>query len=41
LGCGLADVEINDHIKTSFFWVWGMSLIMLASGIVLGVIPKM
>ncbi|MDR1277943.1 MAG: hypothetical protein LBK02_04265, partial [Treponema sp.] len=39
LGCGLADVEINDHIKTSFFWVWGMSLIMLASGIVLGVIP--
>jgi CitMHS family citrate-Mg2+:H+ or citrate-Ca2+:H+ symporter len=41
LGCGLAEVEINDHIKTSFFWVWGMSLIMLFSGLLLGVIPKM
>jgi CitMHS family citrate-Mg2+:H+ or citrate-Ca2+:H+ symporter len=41
LGCGLADVEINEHIKTSFFWVWGMSLIMLAAGLLLGVIPKM
>jgi CitMHS family citrate-Mg2+:H+ or citrate-Ca2+:H+ symporter len=41
LGCGLAEVEINDHIKTSFFWVWGMSLIMLAAGLLLGLIPKM
>jgi CitMHS family citrate-Mg2+:H+ or citrate-Ca2+:H+ symporter len=40
LGCGLAEVEINDHIKTSFFWVWGMSLVMLFSGLLLGVIPK-
>jgi CitMHS family citrate-Mg2+:H+ or citrate-Ca2+:H+ symporter len=40
LGCGLAEVEINEHIKTSFFWVWGMSLIMLFSGLFLGVIPK-
>jgi CitMHS family citrate-Mg2+:H+ or citrate-Ca2+:H+ symporter len=39
LGCGLAEVEINEHIKTSFFWVWGMSLIMLFSGLILGVIP--
>jgi CitMHS family citrate-Mg2+:H+ or citrate-Ca2+:H+ symporter len=39
LGCGLAEVEINEHIKTAFFWVWGMSLIMLASGLVFGVIP--
>ncbi|MDR0624745.1 MAG: citrate:proton symporter [Treponema sp.] len=41
LGCGLANVEINDHIKTSFFWVWGMSLFMLAAGLLLGVIPRM
>jgi CitMHS family citrate-Mg2+:H+ or citrate-Ca2+:H+ symporter len=40
LGCGLANVEINEHIRTSFFWVWGMSLLMLASGLLLGVIPK-
>jgi CitMHS family citrate-Mg2+:H+ or citrate-Ca2+:H+ symporter len=39
LGCGLAEVEINDHIKTSFFWVWGMSLIMLVSGIIMRIIP--
>jgi CitMHS family citrate-Mg2+:H+ or citrate-Ca2+:H+ symporter len=39
LGCGLAEVEINEHIKTSFFWVWGMSIIMLLSGLIFGVIP--
>jgi CitMHS family citrate-Mg2+:H+ or citrate-Ca2+:H+ symporter len=39
LGCGLADVEINEHIKTSFFWVWGMSLVMLCCGLLFGVIP--
>jgi CitMHS family citrate-Mg2+:H+ or citrate-Ca2+:H+ symporter len=40
LGCGLAEVEINDHIKTSFFWVWGMSLIMLLAGFLFGIIPR-
>ncbi len=39
LGCGLAEVDINEHIKRSFFWVWGISLVMLVSGILLGVIP--
>jgi CitMHS family citrate-Mg2+:H+ or citrate-Ca2+:H+ symporter len=39
LGCGLAEVEINDHIKTSFFWVWGMSLVMLLCGILFRIIP--
>jgi CitMHS family citrate-Mg2+:H+ or citrate-Ca2+:H+ symporter len=39
LGCGLAEVEINEHIKTAFFWVWGMSMIMLVSGLLAGVIP--
>jgi len=38
LGVGLAGVEIKDHIKTSFLWVWGVSVICLVSGIVLGVI---
>jgi len=38
LGVGLAGVEIKDHIKTSFLWVWGVSVICLISGIVIGVI---
>ena len=38
LGVGLAGVEIKDHIKTSFFWVWGVSIICLISGILFGVI---
>ncbi len=41
LGCGLAGIGIRDHIRTSFFWVWGMSLIMLTTGIVFGVVPLM
>lgn len=38
LGVGLAGVDIKDHIKSSFFWIWGVSLICLISGIVLGVL---
>ena len=38
LGVGLAGVEIKDHIKTCFLWVWGVSIICLISGIILGVI---
>ena len=38
LGVGLAGVEIKDHIKTSFFWIWGVSLVCLVSGIILGII---
>lgn len=38
LGTGLAGVEIKDHIKASFFWIWGVSIICLISGIVLGVL---
>ncbi len=38
LGTGLAGVEIKDHIKTCFGWIWGVSLICLAAGLVLGVL---
>lgn len=38
LGVGLAGVEIKDHIKNSFFWIWGISLICLISGVILGVL---
>lgn len=38
LGTGLAGVEIKDHIKNSFFWVWGVSGICLLTGLLFGVI---
>lgn len=38
LGTGLAGVEIKDHIKTCFFWIWGVSMVCLIAGIVLGVL---
>lgn len=38
LGVGLAGVEIKDHIKTSFFWIWGVSILCLIAGLVLGVL---
>lgn len=38
LGTGLAGVEIKDHIKTCFLWIWGVSIVCLISGVVLGVL---
>lgn len=38
LGVGLAGVEIKDHIKSSFFWVWGVSLVCMVAGILFGII---
>ncbi|MCR5294336.1 MAG: citrate:proton symporter [Lachnospiraceae bacterium] len=39
LGTGLADVDIKDHIKASFFYVWGFSIICMIFAIILGIIP--
>lgn len=38
LGIGLAGVEIKDHIKTCFFWIWGVSIVCLIAGLLLGVL---
>ncbi|MFI3227556.1 MAG: citrate:proton symporter [Clostridia bacterium] len=38
LGIGLAGIEIKDHIKACFFWIWGASILCLISGIIMGVI---
>lgn len=38
LGIGLANVDIKDHIKFSFLWVWGVSIVCLLAGLVLGII---
>lgn len=39
LGIGLAGIQIGEHIRYSFLWLWLISLIMLFAGIVLGIIP--
>jgi len=39
LGVGLADVDIKDHIKSSFFYVWGFSILCLLFAIIVGVMP--
>lgn len=38
LGIGLAGVEIKDHIKYCFGWQWGISIVCLVAGLILGVI---
>lgn len=38
LGVGLAGVEIKDHIKASFFWVWGVSIVCLIAGLAFGIL---
>lgn len=39
LGVGLADVDIKDHIKNSFLWVWGFSIVCMLIAIILGIMP--
>ena len=39
LGVGLADVEIEDHIKASFLYVWGFSILCMLFAIVVGIMP--
>ena len=39
LGVGLADVDIKDHVKSSFLWIWAISVICLIISIFIGRIP--
>ena len=39
LGIGLADVDIKDHIKASFLYVWAFSIICMLFAIILGIMP--
>ena len=39
LGTGLADVDIKDHIKSSFLWVWGFSIACMLFAIIMGIMP--
>ena len=39
LGVGLAEVDIKDHIKASFGYVWAFSIICMIFAIILGIMP--
>ena len=39
LGTGLAEVDIKDHIKASFMYVWVFSILCMLVGVVFGLIP--
>jgi len=38
LAIGLAGVELKDHIKFSFLWLWGLSLLMLVFAVIVGIV---
>ncbi|ONI38448.1 citrate:H+ symporter [Candidatus Epulonipiscium fishelsonii] len=38
LAIGLADIELKDHIKFSFKWLWGVSICMLIFAVVIGLV---
>lgn len=39
LGVGLAEVDIKDHIKATFMYVWVFSIICMLFAIVIGIMP--
>ncbi len=39
LGTGLADVDIKDHIKASFMYVWGFSILCMIVAVIFGIMP--
>ena len=39
LGTGLADVDIKDHIKASFLYVWGFSILCMLAAVAFGIMP--
>ncbi|MCL1123440.1 CitMHS family transporter [Shewanella surugensis] len=38
LGLGLADLKMGKHIRYSFFWIWGLSVLLLIIAILLGIV---
>lgn len=38
LAIGLAGVELKEHIAFSFAWLWGVSIVMLVFGVMIGVV---
>lgn len=38
LALGLSGLEMGKHLKFSFFWMWGLSIVLLIAAVFLGVI---
>ncbi|WP_368505851.1 CitMHS family transporter [Alkalihalophilus sp. As8PL] len=38
LALGLAGLEMGKHIRYSFFWIWGFSVVLLVIAIVIGIV---
>ncbi|WP_299494337.1 citrate:proton symporter [uncultured Shewanella sp.] len=38
LGLGLAELKMGRHIRYSFFWIWGLSILLLIVAIMLGIV---
>ncbi|MDM8101386.1 MULTISPECIES: CitMHS family transporter [Oceanobacillus] len=38
LGIGLASANMGKHIKYSFFWLWGFSIVLLVIAVLIGVV---
>ena len=38
LGIGLAEIDIKDHIKASFLYVWAFSILCMIAGMIIGII---
>lgn len=39
MGLGLANLSMGKHIRYSFLWIWALSLAVLFSAILIGVVP--
>ncbi|MBQ5427381.1 MAG: citrate transporter, partial [Oscillospiraceae bacterium] len=39
LGTGLAEVDIKDHIKSSFLYVWVFSILCMIFAVIWGLLP--
>ena len=39
LGTGLAGVDIKDHLKANFFWIWAFSILCMIFGVIMGILP--
>ena len=38
MGLGLARLSMGAHIRYSFFWIWGLSLLTLLGAMLIGVV---
>src|SRR5699024_1864465 len=38
LALGLSGLEMGKHIRYSFFWLWGLSLVLIVVAIIFGII---